>query len=144
MSDQAQEKDVAAAGKDHAFLHRVALVDGVAVLFLLVLAGMWYAANALLLVFACVLFAILLFELSCVVQRRLHVRRAFALPIVVSIIVLVIGLGGWLMAPQISEQAASLGQLVPTSIAQLRESLSQFHLPKWVLNSLPANEKLSA
>ncbi len=144
MSDHEQEKAIAAAGKDHAFLHRVALVDGVAVLFLLVLAGIWYAANALLLVFACVLFAILLYELSCVVQRRLHMRRAFALPLVVAVLLLAIGVGGWLMAPQISEQAASLGQLVPSSITQARESMARLGLPKWVMNSLPSNEKLSA
>jgi predicted PurR-regulated permease PerM len=144
MSEQAQQKDIAAAGKDHAFLHRVALVDGVAVLFLLVLAAIWYAADALLLIFACVLFAILLFELSCVVQRRLHLRRAIALPVVVGVLLLIIGAGGWLMAPQISEQAAGLGQLVPTSISQLRETLAQFNLPKWVMQSLPSNEKLSA
>jgi predicted PurR-regulated permease PerM len=145
MNDSAEHVETDdTKGKDHAFLHRVALVDGVAVLFLFVLAGIWYAANALLLIFSCVLFAILLYEVSLVVQGRFKVHRSIALPIVVATPLLIIGIGGWLMAPQISKQAARLSEVVPSSIAQLREALLHYDLPKWMVNSLPPNEKLSA
>jgi hypothetical protein len=41
-----------AASKHNDFLHRIVLMDGVALLFLFVLAGSWYSAEAILLVFA--------------------------------------------------------------------------------------------
>jgi hypothetical protein len=45
---------------ERSFLHRVVLVYGVGMLFVLTLAALWYGAEALLLLFACALFAILL------------------------------------------------------------------------------------
>lgn len=134
----------AAPGKMQDFLHRVALTYGVGVIFLLVLAGIWYAAAALLLIFACVLFAILLYELSNVVHTRLHLRRKFALPAVVLVMLTVIGVGGWLMAPQISDQADKLAEVVPHSLAEVRAALSQYELPRKLMSTLPSDEQIRA
>jgi predicted PurR-regulated permease PerM len=89
------------------------------------LAGLWYAADALLLIFACMLFAILLYELSEVVKRRLRLQRKFALPLVVTLLLAVIGIGGWLMAPQIAQQSDTLAETIPKAITELRNTLNQ-------------------
>ncbi len=139
MSDKEQQ---APASKHSEFLHRVVLMDGVALIFLLVLAGIWYSAEAILLVFACILFAILLFELSKLVQKRLHVRSRYALPIVVFAILAIIGGGGVLMAPQISDQADKLTDAVPRALTELRQTLGQYDLARRLLGGIPSDEQL--
>jgi predicted PurR-regulated permease PerM len=129
-------------GRHREFVHRLVLVYGVALMFLLVLASIWFAAEALLLIFACILFAILLYELSEVVQQHLHIQRKFALPFVVFILMSIIGIGSWLMAPQISDQADKLAEAVPQAITKLRNALNQYDLTRRLLGSVPTDEQL--
>lgn len=96
-----------ASASEKQFLHRVALVDGLGLVFVMLLAAMWFAADALLLIFACILFAVLLYDASRRLSARLPIPRVAALGIVVVVLLGVIGGGGWLMAPAISEQPAS-------------------------------------
>ena len=83
---------------------RVTLVNGIGVLFILGLAAVVLAADALLLIFACILFSILLYKLSALLHQRTGIKRNIALVIVVLLLTAIFGLGGWAMAPQISEQ----------------------------------------
>ena len=129
-------------GKHTEFLHRLMLMGGVACLFFLVIATIWFSADALLLIFACILFAILLFELSDVLRERFHMQRKFALPIVVLSMLTIIGVGGWLMAPQISDQADKLTEAVPQALGELRKTLSQYDLARRLLGSIPSDEQL--
>jgi predicted PurR-regulated permease PerM len=123
-------------------MRRSALVDGIAALFLALLAGIYYAADALLLVFACILFAILLYELSAILSRRFHINRKLSLAIVIGLLLLVIGLGGWAMAPQITEQATQLAKTIPTSIQRLQQMVEQQPLLKRIASELPQPKKL--
>jgi predicted PurR-regulated permease PerM len=136
MSDQAPSPE------QRGLMRRSALVDGIAALFLALLAGIWFAADALLLVFACVLFAILLFELSAILSRRFHLNRKLTLAIVVGTLLLIIGLGGWAMAPQISEQANQLAKTIPTSIQRLQQMVEQHPLLKRLASELPQPKRL--
>jgi len=124
-------------------MRRFALVDGMAVLFLALVAGIYYAADALLLVFACILFAILLYELSAILGRRLHLNRKLALAIVVGLLLLIVGLGGWAMAPQISEQSTQLAEQVPKSIQNLQKLVEQHPLLKRIFHELPPPQQLT-
>jgi predicted PurR-regulated permease PerM len=129
---------------ERGFLHRVVLVDGLAALFLLTLAGLWFAADALLLIFACILFAILLHALSCALQRRLRLRsHMVALAMVVGAMAAALGIGGWVMAPQISEQASHLAHVVPTSLDQVRAALERYPRLKSLLAELPSNAQIA-
>ncbi len=136
------EKPALPAGKHDEFLHRIVLAGGVALAFLLVLAGIWYSAEALLLIFACILFAVLLYELSHLAQRRLHLRARYALPLVVIVMLGIIGGGGVLMAPQISDQADKLSEAVPRALTELRQSLGQYDLARRLLGGIPSDEQL--
>jgi predicted PurR-regulated permease PerM len=134
--------DESSSPKQRRLLRRFALVDGIAALFLALVAGIYYAADALLLVFACVLFAILLYELSAILCRRFHINRKLALAIVVGTLLLIIGFGGWAMAPQISEQATQLAKTIPTSIQRLQQMVEQHPLLKRVASELPQPKQL--
>lgn len=133
----------AADSSQRGFLHRVVLMDGIAAIFLLTLAALWFAADALLLIFACMLFAILLCALTRIAQRRLRLpsRRA-ALALVLASLAALLGIGGWLMAPQLSEQASHLAQVVPTSLDQVREAIARYPRLRALLNELPSNKDI--
>ncbi len=124
------------------FLHRVVMLHGVTLVFLLVLAGIWYSAEAILLIFACVLFAILLYELSQLARRKLHLRSRYSLPLVVVLILLIIGGGGVLMAPNISDQADKLAATIPTALTELRRTLGQYDLARRLLGGIPSDDQL--
>jgi len=122
-------------------MKRVAIIDGIAVLFILGLAAVWFAADALLLIFACVLCAVLLYKLSDMLARRTHMKRQIALALVVLLLFAIIGLGGWAMAPQIAEQSGKLAEAVPQSIEKLQEFVKQHPLLQRVAAELPKPEE---
>ncbi|GGY34937.1 AI-2E family transporter [Pseudoduganella albidiflava] len=127
---------------EHRFTRRVALVNGITLMAVLVLAAIWFAYDALLLVFACILFAILLYELAGIVHRRLHLGRNAALALVVLALLLIFGIGGWLMAPQIGEQADRLGAAVPEALQRFRAAMEQHPLLKRLMASVPSPEQM--
>ena len=121
---------------------RTALINGIAVLFILGLAAVWYAADALLLIFACILCAVLLYKLSDMLARRIKLKRQWSLALVVLLLFAAIGLGGWAMAPQISEQSGKLAEAVPKSIQQLKSVVEEYPLLKKLTDGLPEPEQI--
>lgn len=146
MSDDSDKRPAtdASEGAARAFLHRVVLVDGIGIIFLLTLAALWFAADVLLLIFACILFAVFLYELARLVQLRLHVSRRLALGLVVAVLLGALVLGGALAAPQLAEQASRLAAVVPDSIEQLRAELGRFKLLRSILVDFPTSAEIRA
>jgi predicted PurR-regulated permease PerM len=124
-------------------MRRHALIDGMAVLFLALAAAVVMAAEALMLVFGCVLFAVLLYELSAVLQRRFGWNRKLALGLVVVALFAIIGLGGWAMAPQISDQSSELAQQIPASIQRLQQEVERHPILKRIASELPDPKKMT-
>ncbi|XYJ09463.1 AI-2E family transporter [Telluria sp. B2] len=122
-------------------MRRTAIIDGIGVLFVLGLAAVWFAADALLLVFACILCAVLLYKLSEMLAQRTGMKRQIALAVVVLLLFAVIGLGGWAMAPQIAEQSTKLAEAVPQSIQKLQEFVKEHPILQRVAAELPAPEE---
>ena len=121
---------------------RTALIDGIGVLFVLGLAAVWYAADALLLIFACILCAVLLYRLSSMLAQRLPLGRQWALALVLLLLFAVIGLGGWAMAPQIAEQSGKLSEAVPKALQQVQGMVNEVPLLKKIMAGLPKPEQL--
>ncbi|UGQ48676.1 AI-2E family transporter [Massilia endophytica] len=136
MNDNTQKPE------ERRFMRRVALVDGIGILAILALAAVWYAYDALLLVFACILFAVLLFELSKMLQRRLRLRRQWSLALVVSALLLALGLFGWLAAPHVGEQADKLADAVPEALKRLHDAVEQQPLLKRLMTGMPSPEQM--
>ncbi len=149
MNEVVKEQVEAAQAKqsvreDRNFLHTTFLFYGVGLLFLLAGTLVWLAYDALLLVFACVLVAVLLYDLSCRLKKWLPIPRGMALVLVVLLFFLVLGIGGWLMAPQVAQQANELADAVPKSFERLRASLEEHKLLRSLAINLPPTEKLMA
>ncbi|MGV3742409.1 MAG: AI-2E family transporter [Burkholderiaceae bacterium] len=147
MNEVVKEQVEAAQSKqsvreDRNFLHTTFLFYGVGLLFLLAGTVVWLAYDALLLVFACILVAVLLYDLSCRLKKWLPVPRGVALGIVVLLFFLVLGIGGWLMAPQVAQQASELADEVPKSFDRLRSALEGHELLRNLAVNLPSTDKL--
>jgi predicted PurR-regulated permease PerM len=123
-------------------MRRMVLVDGIGALFLLLLAAVWFAADALLLIFACILFAVLLYELSAMLQRRVKLNRQVALVIVILFLLAVIGLGGWAMAPQITQQANELARQFPQSLERVQQMVNQHPILQHLTKQLPPTKQI--
>ena len=117
------------------------MIYGIGALFVAGLAAATLAYDALLLIFACILFAILLYKLSDIAHRRLGLNRTLALTLVVLLLAAIIGLGSWAMAPQISEQSSQLAKEVPAAIERLQSEVERHPLMQRVVDELPAPEE---
>lgn len=93
-----------------------------AVLFALVILFVWYAAKALLVIFAGILLAVFLNALSQSLKRFVPVS---ALTATVIVIITCVGLTLaviWLLAPRLAQQAAALYEDLPRAFAHLADS----------------------
>lgn len=130
------------AASGQGFLRQVVSVYAIGALFLALAAVVWLGGDVLLLLFACILLALLLYMASVKVRRWLPVSRGIALAIVVVAGCAVIGLGGWLMAPQIGEQSGNLADALPKALDKVRAMLEDIPLLRSIGGSLPSNEDL--
>ena len=121
---------------------RATLINGIAVLFLFGAAAIVLAADALLLTFACILCAVLLYKLSDILHRRFGLHRKLALTVIVLLLLAIIGLGGWAMAPQIAEQSSKLAKEIPAAVERLQSEVAQHPLLKRIASELPPPETI--
>ena len=142
MNKQDQELAADPPALKRRLARRVTMINGIAVLFLAGTAAVVLAADALLLVFACILCAILLYKLSEIISRRFHMNRKLALTLVVLLLVAVIGVVGWAMAPQIAEQSSKLAKEIPAAVERLQGEVKQHPLLKRIAAELPPPEQI--
>ena len=142
MNEEYQEHAADPPQTQRRLAKRVTLINGLAILVVALAAAIVLAADALLLVFACILCAILLYKLSEIMARRFHMNRTLALTIVVLVLAAIIGLGSWAMAPQISEQSTRLAKEIPAAVERLQSAVQQHPLLKRIASELPPPEQI--
>lgn len=129
---------------DRTPLAQIGLFYAIGAFFLIAFALLWYAGSVLLLVFASVLIAVLLHGTSVRLGHRLHLPYKFALPLVVLLAIAVIGLTGYLLAPQVAEQMDQLLKTIPSSIQKLRSYAEHYGWLRSLSNEFPPPEKLAS
>ncbi|GIZ50130.1 AI-2E family transporter [Noviherbaspirillum aridicola] len=139
----ARERDDADAVDARRVMHRTVLFDTVSLLFVLAASVIWLAPEVLLLIFACVLMAILLYDVSARLRGWLGLPNWAALTIVVVLLLALIVGGGWLMAPQISRQSSELAEAVPQALQELRDTLSRYPMLESLSSGMPAGEQMT-
>lgn len=123
--------------------HRILLHYGLGALFLLLVVLLWFASHLLLLIFSGILLAVLISSTAGFFMRWLRLPRGLAVTLVVLLGVAILGLGIWLLAPRVSEQAPLLINSVTKAINRVREFVAQ-NLPADVLKQVPAAEQAPA
>ena len=124
------------------FLGRLFRIYFVGALFVAGAAALWYGADVLMLLFACILFAILLHAASAKLRTFVPVSRGAALSIVIVLLLLTLGIGGWLMAPGISQQGEELASAIPQAVDKLRSAVGEQPLLRQLAEALPPTEEI--
>jgi predicted PurR-regulated permease PerM len=99
----------------------VAMVAGAAAVLYLAVIGI----DVLLLAFAGVLLALFLCGVARWIARATRLGHAAALAVVVTLLLVLAGLAGWLIAPAAIEQIAELSRRVPEALDRIQESIAQ-------------------
>lgn len=99
----------------------------------------WLAFDFLLLLFASILFGVLIHGVSQWISDHTAMPYKAAMPVFFVVMLLALGGGGWLVAPNIAEQADALSDSLPQAVEQLRERAEQ--LP-WANQLLQQRERL--
>jgi predicted PurR-regulated permease PerM len=125
-----------------AFIPRVLAFYGIGVLFVLAGYLVAYSYQFLLLLFACILLGIVLYDGSRKIGSRLRLGHYAALALLLLLVVLVIALVAWLIAPQITQQMQQLIRDIPAAIAHFEHYLQQFGWLNRLLGGMPSLDRL--
>ncbi len=81
----------------------------------------WLAFEFLLLLFAAILFGVLINGVSRWISEKTPLSRKVSMGVFFVLFLISVGLFGWLVAPSISEQVDALSQSLPEAVERLRE-----------------------
>ncbi len=107
-----------------------------AILLLFFLVLLWKAVPVLLLLFAGVLIAVALRFMSDSFSRLTRIPPRWSLAIVLVVLVVGIGVGGYLMAPSIYAQTSELAKDLRESVSTLEEGLRSTPVGQFVLSRI--------
>ncbi len=113
-----------------------------AVLLAAGLAVLWLIADALLLLFAAILLAILLHTASGLLVRFTGLPHGLALAISTLVLLGVFGLLGWLFIPRLAEQVRELRDTLPRAWEELNAQLASYGWARGLLEEAPALDKI--
>jgi len=109
----------------------VVVLTASAVLVLLYV--LWLGRTVLLLIFAGILLAVVLHSAASWLERVLHIRRRWSLPLVVLAIAAVLGIGIWLRGPAIAAQIDQLQERLPQAAKSFVESVGAKDWGRWLV-----------
>jgi predicted PurR-regulated permease PerM len=102
----------------------------------------WHTADLLLVFFAGLMFAIFLRKSALLISEHTKLTVGWGLVVTALIIVTVIGLGGWLAAPSVTEQFYDLQQQLPAAIQQLTAQFNETTWGKQFQEQIPRVEEM--
>ncbi len=132
----------AAAGKPDPFTRKTLIVVGITVSVILVLLFLREVAGILLIIFAGVLLAVILSGLARRLSERTPLAYGWSLLVVVILLVGVLGLAGWLIAPSVAAQMDQLGDTLPASLDQFEQQISQYKWGAYLVERVPAPSEM--
>ena len=121
-----------------AFAHRVLVATCIVAGVALVLVGVWYAADLLLLVFAGILVSILLRGFSQLLTRKTGLGHGLSLALVSLTLLALIAAGVWLIGGSVGAQISELQQQLPRAVESLRRLIEQYDWGQSALEHLPS------
>lgn len=104
--------------------------------------GVGYAIDVLLLAFAGALFSIFLRSLSDLFTKYTGLGENWSLAAIVLLVVAAVAAGVWLLIPSITKQTDQLRQSLPRSVEQLQERVKRHEWGRWVLEKTPERDEL--
>lgn len=130
------------------FAVRALIACGVAALVVIVLFLLWWSRSVFLMLFGGVTFGVFLQGCSEWITDRTKLSYKWALGIVVTSLLVILGLVGWLLGAQISQQFSQLAETLPESISQLEQKIEEYELGDQIVDraqnsqTFPSGQKL--
>ncbi|MDP9310819.1 MAG: AI-2E family transporter [Chloroflexota bacterium] len=125
-----------------AFVQRLLMTVGMVTAVAFGALLLWHGAEVILLAFTGLLVAVFLHSLSAWVRHHTGLGAGSALLVVVIVLIALMGLGGWLLAPVIAEQVTELTQRLPHAVTQARQRLAQAPLGQQIVAQMPPLQQL--
>ncbi|MBA3335704.1 MAG: AI-2E family transporter [Acidobacteria bacterium] len=119
------------------FVKRVLITVAIVAAFVLLFWTFIYVIDVILLLFGAILLAIFLHGLANISRRYLRLSEGFSVLLVSALLVGVISLSVWLLAPSIAEQVQHLRQELPGSAQKVSAFLSNYSWGRLVLEQMP-------
>lgn len=117
--------------------YKAASATFVALLLIALFLLIWHFPQFFLLVFAGILFGVMISGIALFLSRKSGMRYGFALAIVLIFLAALITTGFMLLAPTVSEQAEELRTTLPRAIDRLKASLSGSKWGQELLDGVP-------
>lgn len=108
------------------YLKRLLLAVGVIGLFVILLLFFWAIADILLLLFTGVVLAVVLRTLAKPIARHTPLTDKWSLAVVVLLLVVLLGVGGWLFVPEVANQTGQLVEQVDNAINRIEAIVNQY------------------
>jgi predicted PurR-regulated permease PerM len=127
---------------DRSFISQILLFYGIGVIFVLAGYLVAYSYQFLLLLFASILIGIVLYDGSRKLETKLHIPHYAAFHLLQFVLIIIAGLVGWLIAPQIAEQTQQLLKAIPNAIVRFESYLQQLTWFNQLLGGMPSFDDL--
>ncbi|MDQ3062667.1 MAG: AI-2E family transporter [Acidobacteriota bacterium] len=124
------------------FAKRVLINISLVMLVLLLIVLLIYVFDVILLLFGAILLAIFLHGLANIVRRYLRLSEGLSVLLVSALVVAVLALSVWLLAPSVSEQIKLLRDELPQSAQKVSQFLSNYSWGRLILEQLPSNSEM--
>jgi predicted PurR-regulated permease PerM len=120
-------------GVSLSYTRRVIVAAAIAASAVLLVLAFWAASHMLLLVFGGILLAILIRGLGELFSEYTGIRESWSIWIVLLALVLVLGVGGWYLSAEVSDQFDALGRSLTKMWGELRGQLEKYGWGQQVL-----------
>ena len=124
------------------FTNRVLIVIGIIILAFMLVVGVFYVFDVVLLLFGAILLAIFLHGLADILIRYTKISEGLSVLLVSVILVAALAFGVWLLAPDVADQIRLLRDKMPQSAQNLSNQISQYSWGKVLIEQLPSTEQI--
>ena len=121
---------------------RTWLISACVIVMLAICGAMWLTRKLLLLLFAAILFAIVLSAAADWISGRLHLRRNWALALTLLLLLATFSFSIWLLGDRVGSEVQNLSQQLPDTAAKLHQRLAQHSWGQAVMRAMPSPEGL--
>lgn len=127
---------------DRNYTKKVLIAIGAALFFVVVLLLAYFAVDVIFTLLMAVLLAVLLHGLGKWVSRYTGMSDGISVLAVFVVLLSVLAVGVWQLAPEVSAQIASLQEVIPKSLENIRQRLAQYGWGSLLLKQIPAWEQI--
>lgn len=123
---------------EQTFNRKVLIIIGTALLSVSILLLAYFAIDVLFSLFAAILLAVFFRGLGNWLSRWTKIPEGFAVLFVCLVLLGALGLGIWLLAPEVEKQIMDLRGFIPAALDSLKLRLAQYNWGQLVLEQIPA------